>query len=75
MCFLAYQVAKIKSDSGNGEKPENGQDGLAIIPREIHTEGHSFILCEMNDEPVPDNMDFLADSHVCLDQYFYELIK
>ena len=51
----------------DGNDPENAQDQFTRWTSESKPESHAFIFCEMKNEPVPGNVNFLANGHVRLD--------
>ncbi len=57
------------------DNPEKGQEEFPHCAAELHAERHSFILNEIDLEPVTKDMDALSYRHVCLHEYLYDLVN
>ena len=61
-------------DSGGGDKAEKGQEQLADAAAEGHTEGHAYVLDEMELAPRADKGYLLPYLKVCLYPYLKRLV-
>lgn len=59
----------------DGDDPEGGEQDFSEIASEGHPEGHSFVFYEMNDEPIAQNRNALAEMHVGFDNNFDDLVS
>ena len=70
LCQSAYPPAQRPEK----DYPENGQQGLAPESSEGHAESHSFIEDIMELEPVTQDINGLAKTHIGLDEHFDYLV-
>ena len=58
--FPSGNSYKVPTNSNYSNDPENTEDDLSKIATEFHAEGHPFIFCKMEDEPVTDHVNFAS---------------
>ncbi len=73
--FLPVKAYKIKTNNNNGNYSEKAKCQLAKLAAECKPESHSFVLGEMNDEPVAKYMILLPKGHVGLYPEFRNLVN
>ena len=63
---LIFQPVDINTYYDDGNDPEDAQHQFTSPSSERITKSHAFIFREMKDEPVPGDVNFLANGHVRL---------
>lgn len=68
------EVDEIPQDACGGHHAKKGEEELASLAAESHTEGHAFVLDEMQKTPVADKGNLFADLHMGLDKDLDDLV-
>ncbi len=63
--LLAGDYIEVVKYPYNRNNPENTQDQFPVITGKLHPEGHAWVLGKMDDKPLAQNKDFLAQAHGC----------